>query len=174
MFNNKPVFAELFGLVIFDLKNLRDFQMKYALGQDLLEILTTTNFGTQVSEEGAAIPISGITGDYYYIAATDASVNNRYLSEEQIRIRSKGWVLESESGEIMVCGIGYLKRFDENFFMTTDKFPRLSITKGWNEIEIVGGIDADGRAVYEILARAVSSKPYFSANFEDVVNFVPE
>lgn len=174
MINEKPVFAELFGLVLFDLKNLARFKQQQALGQDLLVALTTTDLGTQVSENGVAIPIGGIAGEYYHIAITNTLTDDGYLTENQIIIRSKGWLLESVSGEVIVCGIGYLKQFDEDFFVSTDKFPRLPITRGWNEIEIVGGNDENERPVYELLTKPVSTKPVFSGNFEDSFDFITD
>lgn len=172
MFYEKPVFAELFGLVIFDLKRLAEFQQRHNINQDLLDAFTTTELGTQVSEQGVSIPITNIEGEYYNFAVSNLLSNERYLADKQIVVRSSGWILESTSGEIIVCGIGYFKQFDENIFLKTEKFIRLSLTPGWNEITIVGGTDDESRLVYEILTNPVSSKPVFLGNFEDSFSLI--
>ena len=167
MLNQNSVIAELFGLALFDLKRLAAFQQQHEVGQDLLEALTTTDLGKQVSEEGIAIPITGIPGEYYHVAIRQRASQNRCLSDEQIIIRSSGWILESVTGEIIVCGIGYFKQFKESVFTDVDKFIRLPIALGWNEVEIVGGIDEKDRLIYELITNPVSVKPVFSGNFED-------
>ena len=174
MLNNQPVFAELFGLVIFNLDRLVEFKQRHNLDEDLLTAFTTTDLGTQLSEEGVVIPLTGILGEYYHFSIHNQQTDRPYLTENQIVIKSDGWILESRKGELTVCGIGYLKQFDSDYFAHADKFIRLPILPGWNEVTITGGIDDSERLVYELSVVNKSDKPLFSGNFEDSFNITDQ
>lgn len=170
MLNRKPIFAELFGLVIFDLKGLKSFKEENNIGDDILDVLISSDLGDKISESGIAIPIVNIPGDYYYFVISHRNKTNRYLNNNQISITSKGWILLNEENEVYVCGVGYLKKFNENFIKEISI--KLDIDKGWNEIEILGGIDNEDRLVYEIITNGTTVKPVFYGNLEDSFNII--
>lgn len=173
MFYHKPVFAELFGLVILDVAELVAFKDANKLNEDLLQAFTTLDLGEQVSKNGIVIPMTGIAGEYYYLSVCNAELERTYLRDDQIVVKSGGWVIYTPKGEVVVCGIGYLKQFDATFFATTDKFARLPMPVGWSEVAIVGGIDDEERLVYELRVTPKSTKPVFSGNFEDDFSIIP-
>jgi hypothetical protein len=174
MLYNQPVFAELFGLVVLDLVGLAAFQKAHSLGEDLLESFTTLDLGEQVSEDGIAIPITGIPGDYYHWAVCNLATESSHLKEEQIVVKSDGWILHTPQGEATVCGIGYLKKFDVDYFASSDKFVRLQLPAGWNEVTIVGGIDDAERLVYELRVTPTPAKPLFTGDFEDNFSIIAD
>lgn len=163
---NQPVFAELFGLVVFDFVGLARFQNLHNLGEDLLESFTTLDLGEQVSESGIAIPITGIPGDYYHWTVCNLTTESSHLKDEQVVVKPSGWILYTPHGEATVCGIGYLKKFDVDYFASSDKFIRLELPAGWNEVTIVGGIDDAERLVYELRVTPALAKPRFRGDFE--------
>ena len=167
MFYNRSVFAELFGLVILDLAGLAAFQRAHNLGEDLLESFTSLDLGEEVSEKGIAIPITGIPGDYYHWAVCNLASESSHLKEEQVVVKSEGWILHTPQGEATVCGMGYLKKFDVDYFANSDKFVRLQLPAGWNEVTIVGGIDDAEHLVYELRVTSTLVKPDFSGDFND-------
>ena len=174
MLYDKPVFAELFGLVILDIAELSAFKKAHALGSDLLQAFTTLELGEQVSENGIAIPITGIAGDYYYVSVCNLEDESSSLRDDQIVIKSEGWIIHTATGDVTVCGIGYLKDFEEKKFVDTNKFAHVSMPSGWNKIAIVGGVDDNKRLVYEIRTTPTSAKPVFTGNFEDDFSIIPD
>jgi hypothetical protein len=174
MFYNQSVFAELFGFAVLDLAGLVAFQKEHNLSEDILTSLTSLNLGEQVSENGIAIPIVGIPGDYYYWSVCNLELESNHLRDAQVVVKSDGWLLYSDKGEATVCGIGYLKKFDAEYFSSTDKFVRIQLPVGWNEVTIVGGIDDKERLVYELRVASKSEKPSFKADFEDNFSIIPD
>lgn len=174
MLSNQPVFAELFGLVFLEPVELAAFQKIHELGRDLLEAFTSLELGDQVSADGVAIPIVGIAGEYYYVSVCNPDMDKSCLREEQISMISKGWIMHSIKGEIIVCGIGYLKDFEAAVFASNNKFVRLKIPMGWSEITVVGGIDDEDRLIYELRAYPKSAKPIFYGNFGDSFSIISE
>jgi hypothetical protein len=174
MFYHRSVFAELFGFVIFDLAGLVAFQREHHLSDDILDAFTSLDLGEQVSENGIAIPITGIPGDYYYWSICNLESDSSHLKDAQVIIKSGGWLLYTAQGEVTVCGIGYLKNFDINHFSNTDKFVRLQLPTGWNEVTVVGGIDDEERLVYELRVTPKLEKPGFNASFEDNFSIIAD
>lgn len=174
MLNSQSVFAELFGFVVLDLAGLVAFQREHNLGEDLLKSFTSLDLGEQVSKNGIAIPITGIPGDYYHWAVCNLASESSHLKEEQIVVKSTGWILHTPQGEATVCGIGYLKKFDADYFASSDKFVRLQLPAGWNEVTIVGGIDDAERLVYELRVTPTPVKPSFNADFEDDFSIIAD
>lgn len=166
MLSSHPIFAELFGFVLFDLERLAAFQQRHNLSNDLLDAFVSSDLGTQVSREGTAIPISGVTADYYHFALRREG-EAPYLPAHAATVRSDGWTLESTAGELLVCGIGYLKAFEAQKFGSNGSFLKFEIPVGWNELTITGGVDSASNPVYEILVRSSGAPPAFRANLED-------
>jgi hypothetical protein len=174
MFYHRSIFAELFGFVIFDLAGLVAFQREHHLSDDILDAFTSLDLGEQVSENGIAIPITDIPGDYYYWSVCNPESELSHLKGAQVIIKSGGWLLYTTQGEVTVCGIGYLKKLDATYFSNTDKFVRLQLSAGWNEVTIVGGIDNEERLVYELRVTPKLEKPSFNASFEDNFSLIAD
>lgn len=172
MLNGIPIFAELFGLAVFDLDKLSQFQQDHNLEEDLLEVFTSSDLGDQALQEGVVIPLLNIPGDYYYLSVSDLEKESPYLKNNQIIIKSNGWVINSSTGILHVMGIGYLKKFNRDVVLKNKKFIQFNVVPGWYEVEIVGGVDEDEKLVYEFNLKRTANKPLFSGDFQDNFNIV--
>jgi len=104
------VYSELLGFVAADPATLDRFHGGSACGLDLLDLYTTTDVGDRVSATGAAIPILGVDAGHYSFVVRDSAAPT--LLTAAPLATSSGWILQVTSGEIALCGVGRLKRWD--------------------------------------------------------------
>jgi hypothetical protein len=164
MLLEKTLFPELFGFVIFDISNLSSFKRNNGIGSNILECLTSTDFGDKACCDGIAIPMMGIEEEYYYFCIS--KIKNQYLTDSQIQCKSPGWILNISSEVCTICGIGYLTKFNEQDFSSNPAL-NFSIINGWYTIDIYGGFDSENRPVYELVYTPQKEKPVFSGSFEN-------
>lgn len=165
---SQSLFAELNGFVLFDKTQFDTFIRQHNLKGNLLKKFATSNLGDMVSESGTAIPITDISPEHYLFCATNNSESDKYLAEDQIKVRSDGWVLYSETGSIMITGLGYLYNYKATKLA---KYITLNIARGWNDITIVGGIK-DEELIYEILYKPTNKQPSFRGDFNISLDFI--
>ncbi len=153
------VFSELFGFCVADPKNLDRFHGGSAEGLDLLALYSTSELGDRVAATGAAIPVLGVEAGYYAIHLHEGR-DERVASLE--RLVSSGWILEVVSGQIGICGLGYLKQWDP----THSAVRRASVPCGWYAVSLAVSVAADGPDdfVLEIFLSKTDSQPEFRAD----------
>lgn len=101
-------FAELGGFALVDAARL-DRELKGTLeGCDVLTRVLTSDFGDRVLAQGILVPLLGITPGYYRLVIRDDGEPSTISSP---RVKSPGWVLETETGKLTLCGLGYLADF---------------------------------------------------------------
>ena len=154
-------FPELHGFVLFDPARLLSFLGQEVRGGDLLTRFSQTEDGDRVSSEGIAIPFVGLDAGDYTILVRDADTPG--ISQPP-RLRSPGWILGTETGELRFGGLGYLMRFDPDH----PKLARLRVPPGWYRVELLGHVLAPGRPeeewLYEVVLSLSEEKPRFQAD----------
>jgi hypothetical protein len=161
--NNKTLFSELNGFIVYDKQAFENFIKKHKIESNIMEALGTSNLGSEISKAGIAIPVLNITADYYSFSAerNDLFYN---LKEKQPKIHSTGWILYSRTGLIKIAGIGYFLNYKNP---SNIKSITLEIAKGWNKIELAGGLNDNSEPTYEIACKPVQEKPNFTASLTD-------
>ena len=155
------VFAELGGFALVEPARLSEFFEGNAEGQDLLTQFTTTERGEQVLGEGIVIPLLGITPGFYRLIVRQTSEPST-LGKPQIT--SRGWVLGTLSGKLILCGLGYLSCWDAEHFA----HHRILLEPGWYEVEIQARLleatEGAEEGVYELILTKVPERPAFTAS----------
>ena len=163
-------FPELHGFVLLDPARLDAFCDFKARGADLLTRFTQTNDGDRVSHAGIAIPMTGIeTGDYSIVIRDAQSLGPGQLA----RVKSPGWILGTETGEILFTGLGYLARWDPDH----PRHARIRIPAGWYRVEISGYVLNAGEGtekwLYELAMSFSKEKPPFDADLTAKLGLSP-
>jgi hypothetical protein len=124
------VFSERFGFVITDPKTLEHFHGTAIAGANLLERYTKTDEGELVAASGAAIPISIVPAGYYSVTFRTPSTSIPQASDPLVT--SCGWILNVTSGDVALCGVGYLQRWDPSQAAVR----HVQIPIGWYAVEL--------------------------------------
>lgn len=105
----RRIFSELGGFVVYEPALLARYLDEHGLASgDVLAYFTQTEHGGAVTEEGIAVPISGVRSDYYDFAVTVGEASEEIFAQNEAKIISRGWVFHS-SGTLKIAGIGYFK-----------------------------------------------------------------
>jgi len=155
------VFAELGGFALVEPARLSEFLQGKAHDQDLLTQFTTTELGERVLEEGIVIPLLGVTPGFYRLIVRQTSEPS-VIGKSQIT--SRGWVLGTISGKLILCGLGYLTQWDAEH----SAHHRFELEPGWYEVEIQARLleatEGSEEGVYELILTKVPEKPEFAAS----------
>ncbi|MFV2021361.1 hypothetical protein [Micromonospora sp. LOL_023] len=139
-------FPEADGFVLLDPVRLDQYLGADSTGRDLLALFTTTDAGDAVVREGIAIPLMGVAAGYYTVLV-------RHLADHPpwpaAAFSSPGWVLGTETGSLLLCGVGHLTHWTPGH----PKHRPVTVPPGWYAIEVRGHDHAEGSddAGYEFL-----------------------
>jgi len=132
----RRIFSELGGFVIYEPALLARYLDKHGLASgDVLAYFTQTEHGGAVTEEGIAVPISGVRSDYYDFAVTVGEASEEIFAQNEAKIISRGWVFHS-SGTLKIAGIGYFKDMSRISEQNSLSF---RLARGRYRLEILGG-----------------------------------
>jgi hypothetical protein len=163
-------FPELHGFVLLDPARLEAFYGAPVRGLDLLKRFTRDDDGERVCREGVAIPMTGIDAGDYTILVRDPSSP---AIGQQPRLRSSGWILGTERGSLLLCGLGYLTHWDPQH----PRHVRLEVPPGWYQVEIAGHVLHEGTPseewIYELTMSHAHEKPVFEADLSTNFGLFP-
>ena len=132
----RRIFSELGGFVIYEPALLARYLDEHGLASgDVLAYFTQTERGGAVTEEGIAVPISGVRSDYYDFTVTVGEASEEIFAQNEAKIISRGWVFHS-SGTLKIAGIGYLKDMSRISEQNSLSF---KLKRGRYRLEILGG-----------------------------------
>ena len=132
----RRIFSELGGFVIYEPALLARYLDEHGLASgDVLAYFTQTERGGAVTEEGIAVPISGVRSDYYDFTVTVGEASEEIFAQNEAKIISRGWVFHS-SGTLKIAGIGYLKDMSRISEQNSLSF---KLKRGRYNLEILGG-----------------------------------
>lgn len=168
----RRIFSELGGFVIYEPALLARYLDEHGLASgDVLAYFTQTEHGGAVTEEGIAVPISGVRSDYYDFAVTVGEASEEIFAPNEAKIISRGWVFHS-SGTLKIAGIGYFKDMSRISEQNSLSF---KLKRGWYRLEILGGYrganfsgapaSCDDTPVFH-LRLTPSAEPKFSGDLE--------
>ena len=168
----RRIFSELGGFVVYEPALLAHYLDKHGLASgDVLAYFTQTEHGGAVTEEGIAVPISGVRSDYYNFAVTVGEASEEIFAQDEAKIISRGWVFHS-SGTLKIVGIGYFKDMSRISEQNSLSF---RVKRGRYRLEILGGYrganfsgapaSRDDTPVFH-LRLTPSAEPKFSGDLE--------
>ena len=132
----RRIFSELGGFVIYEPALLARYLDEHGLASgDVLAYFTQTEHGGAVTEEGIAVPISGVRSDYYDFAVTVGEASEEIFAQNEAKIISRGWVFHS-SGTLKIAGIGYFKDMS---CISEQNSLSFRVKRGRYRLEILGG-----------------------------------
>ena len=132
----RRIFSELGGFVIYEPALLARYLDEHGLANgDVLAYFTQTEHGGAVTEEGIAVPISGVRSDYYDFTVTVGEASEEIFAQNEAKIISRGWVFHS-SGTLKIVGIGYFKDMSRISEQNSLSF---RVKRGRYSLEILGG-----------------------------------
>ncbi|MFY1649577.1 hypothetical protein ACN27J_01595 [Solwaraspora sp. WMMB762] len=139
-------FPEAHGFVLLDPARLDRHLGADSAGRDLLELLTTTDAGDAVVRAGIAIPLMGVDVGYYTVLVRHVADAAPWPAPAP---SSPGGVLGTETGSLLLCGVGYLTRWTPGH----PRHRRVSVPPGWYTTDIRRYDHAEGTddAAYEFL-----------------------
>ena len=132
----RRIFSELGGFVVYEPALLARYLDEHGLASgDVLAYFTQTEHGGAVTEEGIAVPISGVRSDYYDFAVTVGEASEEIFAPNEAKIISRGWVFHS-SGTLKIAGIGYFKDMS---CISEQNSLSFRVKRGRYRLEILGG-----------------------------------
>jgi len=132
----RRIFSELGGFVVYEPALLARYLDEHGLASgDVLAYFTQTEHGGAVTEEGIAVPISGVRSDYYDFAVTVGEASEEIFAQNEAKIISRGWVFHS-SGTLNIAGIGYFKDMS---CISEQNSLSFRVKRGRYRLEILGG-----------------------------------
>lgn len=151
----EQLFSELWGVVLCDPGTLAAFHGDDVTGVDLLGRYTTTDEGDRVADAGAAIPVMVTEPGYATVTIVERPTARPLAS-------SSVWVLHVTSGELLVCGLGFLASWDP----LNPKHRRCAAERGWYEVDVqlLENAAPDDFGV-EFVLRRVDDRPTRTAEF---------
>lgn len=154
-------FPELHGFVLLDPARLEHFYDAPVRGVDLLARFARSEDGDRVCREGVAIPMIGVEAGDYTIIVRDAALQSM---DQHPRLRSSGWILGTETGKLIFCGLGYLTDWEPDH----PRHAHVEVPPGWYRVEITGHVVHDGTSAeeweYQLALSLTREKPVFSAD----------
>jgi hypothetical protein len=160
-------FAELGGFVLVDPARLSEFYGGSACGRDLVTAFTTTDEGDRVVTEGIVIPLLGLAPGFYQIAVRRADEPPCIAVP---LVTAPGWVLGTTTGELLICGLGYLTKWNEE----QPSHRKVTVEPGWYSVEIRAALleDADEEGLYELVLTPVTERPTFTASLSESLSLL--
>ncbi|MEU3464537.1 hypothetical protein ABZ721_31880 [Streptomyces sp. NPDC006733] len=162
-------FPELFGFVLLDATGLDGIGDGSPIGKNLLELFSTSERGDQVVRDGIAIPAQKIDPGFYTVLVRHARSPAPW---QDPKVSSAGWVLHVQSGELLLCGLGYLTQWTPDH----PRHRRMCVPPGWYEVEIRGYVvdpdDPDDAAYEFVLSGPTGTRPTFCAHLDDSLNVI--
>ncbi|MBQ1026333.1 hypothetical protein [Micromonospora sp. C95] len=152
-------FPEAHGFALLDPARLDRHLGTDSTGRDLLELFTTTEAGDAVAREGIALPLTGLAEGCYTMLV-------RHVADQAPRsaatLSSPGWILGSETGSLLLCGIGHLRDWRPDH----PAHRRVTVPSGWYAIEVRGHPQAEGSddGTYEFVLTPAPARPTFRAD----------
>ena len=132
----RQIFSELGGFVIYEPALLARYLDEHGLASgDVLAYFTQTEHGGAVTEEGIAVPISGVRSDYYDFTVTVGEASEEIFAQNEAKIISRGWIFHS-SGTLKIAGIGYFKDMS---CISEQNSLSFRVERGRYSLEILGG-----------------------------------
>lgn len=135
-----------------------------ARGLDLLDLLSTTEVGDQAARSGVAVPVLGAQPGYYDLYVHEHNDPEGGVSHSP-DIVADGWVLATETGELIVDPLAGLREWDPSDL----RHRRLSIRPGTYAVQVRGharrpdpGAGAAGS--YSWVLRRTAALPWFHAD----------
>lgn len=152
-------FPELFGFVLLDAVRLDEALGGTAAGGNLLERFSTTDLGDRVSADGVAIPLFGVEAGRYSVLVRHTAEASPWPTP---RLSSPGWVLGTTTGTLLLCGAGYLTRWDAGH----PRHRRVDVPPGWYAVEVHGHVLDSGTddGAYEFVLTPTKVQPPFHAD----------
>ncbi|MCM3702628.1 hypothetical protein [Paenibacillus macerans] len=158
------LFSELNGFVVYEPALLRKYLHDNNLhDNDVLKYFTNTEHGELITLGGIAIPVIGVNTGYYDINVTLDKALLR-LTDDEVKVKSSGWIYHTETGVVNIIAVGYLKNINS---IVPDKTLTIKIKEGWYSVDISCG-EKEGIEDYflEFLFTPENRKPKFAGDFE--------
>jgi hypothetical protein len=156
------LFPELSGFVLLDAARLDDALGGDATGQNLLHTFTTTDHGDEVTRDGIALPVLGVDAGYYTVIVRHARDRSRWPTPQLV---ADGWVLGTETGSLVLCGVGYLVDWNADH----PRHRHVAVPPGWYEVQVRGYLlpehDPDD-AAYEFVLAPTRVQPRFHGQLD--------
>ncbi|RXH56228.1 hypothetical protein [Granulicella sibirica] len=115
-------------------------------GTDLLKALTTTRLGPTLYEAGVVVPALGVEPGFYTVDVRSTVTEDSPLPLTHI-VYSTGFVLGTETGELMLCNTDRLQQWNPGAIPSTrvalpiTGFERtIQISPGWYAVTVVVGL----------------------------------
>jgi hypothetical protein len=132
----------------------------------LLTAFTTTELGTTVCREGAAVPVIGLAHGDYLITVRNESQS---LLTNMVK-KSSGWVLKVGQGGVLLCGLGYLR-----VWQRADPHHRtIAVPPGLYSVDVLAGTTRTGEWAIDFVVVAHTTQPVFSAALDVPIDFYPD
>ncbi|MEK6323186.1 MAG: hypothetical protein AABN33_16215 [Acidobacteriota bacterium] len=164
------------GLLLCDSGRLDEYYKGASHGLDILRRLNNISEGEDICAQGIAVPVFiDHTGEYTVVVR---HIDSEAYLEAPPKIVSRGWLLGTETGKLVLCGFDSLMFWDP---WEQEEYPpryvSCEIEPGWYRVELVGGIntreldegdDQDGEQeeqhIFEFVLMPVPDRPIFAAD----------
>lgn len=157
--------------VLADVANVSRLQQRHRLGSDLLEVLTTTDIGDQVAEQGVMIPLMGIANLPYTILFNLGGTSAFTQAGVAPTHRQAGYVIEVIGARLSLFTVPFLKDWKGRSPRLLDpatrhQWPSMELANGWYSVTVnVGDLeDEECSSVIELCLRPRAQKPEFGAD----------
>ena len=163
------------GLLLCDSERLDEYYKGSSRGLDILRRISNISEGEDICAHGLAVPLFiDETADYTVVVRHIAS--DSYLKAAP-KIVSDGWLLGTETGNLILCGFDSLMFWDP--WEEDEDPPRylsFEIEPGWYRVELRGGINAEEdqgddqddeqeeERVFEFVLTPAPDRPPFAAD----------
>ena len=174
-FVHKRLFAELNGFVLCDPQRLVQFHGENIHHDNLLRQYTETEDGDKVCIQGIVIPVLDVEPEYYTLVVRYAS-SPAYLNSAPL-ISNHGFVLGTETGKLLLCGLGYLTNW--NLADDLEHYVSLMVIPGWYSVEVKGGIQVssenkENEYIYEFILTPSEKQTALTASINLSMNLWQE
>ncbi|MCT7659088.1 hypothetical protein [Mycobacterium deserti] len=159
-------FPELGGFVVLDLQRL-EAELPGAEGSDLFAMFGAGAVGDRVTSAGIAVPILGVSIGYYTIVLRDSRSRPRWRNPV---CSSHGWVVGTQTGELLVTGAGYLTEWNQRH----DQHRAVTVPPGWYRLTITGYLlepDSDDDYGLDLELTRAATPPPFTADLTRLFSF---
>ncbi len=157
--------------ILADVANLNRLQQQHQLGSDLLEVLTTTDIGDEVVEQGVMLPLMGIANLPYTILFNLGEISAFTQANVAPTHQQYGYVIEVISGQLHLFTVPYLqdwsKRSPNLIELAKQQLrPSVQLANGWYSVTVnAGDIEAEEcTSVIEFCLQPMPQQPAFTAD----------
>ncbi len=115
-----------------------------ALGSDLLRTLTRKSYAHELYRQGAIVPALGVEEGTYTVSVRSTETEGQPLPLGH-RVFSTGFVLGSETGELLLCSLRRLQAWRPGRASREDRpleseERTVRIAPGWYQVTVVAGV----------------------------------